>query len=96
LGAKFNIFLSQKGAIQPLKILFQAISLGWNHQQLTTSDVTSTIMLIKVQSIVTTFVKPFGHWMLKSDHDVNQYALTTTSIVLCFVTYESFRLLLLP
>jgi hypothetical protein len=28
LGAKFNIFLSQKGAIQPLKILFQAISLG--------------------------------------------------------------------
>jgi hypothetical protein len=52
-------------------------------------------MLMKVQSIVATFVKPFGHWMLESDHDANQFALTTTSIVLCFVTYESFHLLLL-
>jgi hypothetical protein len=52
-------------------------------------------MLMKVQSIVATFVKPFGHWMLESDHDVNQFTLTTTSIVLCFVAYESFHLPLL-
>jgi apolipoprotein N-acyltransferase len=53
-------------------------------------------MLMKVQSIVANFVKPFGHWMFESNHDANQFALTTTSIMLCFVAYESFRMALLP
>jgi hypothetical protein len=47
-------------------------------------DATRAILLMKVQSIVAIFVKPFGHWMLKSDHDVDQFTLAIVSITFVF------------
>jgi hypothetical protein len=47
-------------------------------------DVIRAILLMKFQSIVAIFAKPFGHWMLKSDHDVEQFASAIVSITFVF------------
>jgi hypothetical protein len=60
-------------------------------------DATKAILLMKVQSIVAIFAKPFGHWMLKSDHDVDQFRLAIVSITFVFLAFEfSFCSPLLP
>ncbi len=54
--------------------LFQTIRLGSNCQQLMTFDVIGVTLLMEAKSLVATFVKQFGHWMPKFDHDVHQFA----------------------
>jgi hypothetical protein len=81
--SQFSIFLSQKGPFNHLG-LFQTTRLGQNHQQLMACDATRAVLLMKFQSIVAIFVKPFGHWMLKCDHDIDQFTLAIMSITFVF------------
>jgi len=52
--------------------LFQTIRLGSNCQQSMTFDVIGVTLLMKEKSLVATFVKQFGHWMPKFNHDVHK------------------------
>jgi hypothetical protein len=37
-------------------------------------DVARVTLLMKVKSLVASFAKRFGHWMLESDRDIDQFA----------------------